>query len=317
MVAPGNGCNAEAQVAQDVERPRDWRKFAAASLAVLAGCTLLALSGAPARMPLMNAAALLIGLSLTMVLRTVGRLVSSPAVADIALVALACAIPLTALMGPPADGVSRWLIVAGVTIQPSFVIVPLLVLALAARSTLSRLIAVGVGAAGLALQPDPGAAAMLVAGIGASLLSADRSKAALGAFAVAAAALGVALFRTTSLPPVPFVEGVIAQAFESGPVTAAVALVGLAALAAPVLVRPGGERPSVALAFAGLWGGAVLASLLGPYPTPVIGYGGSAVLGYILSVAMLHRRQAPIGSPGTSQRVSARKGDDGHRVSFA
>ena len=29
------------------------------------------------------------------------------------------------------------------------------------------------------------------------------------------------------------------------------------------------------------------AAAIGPYPTPVIGYGGSAIIGYLLSLAML------------------------------
>ena len=51
-------------------------------------------------------------------------------------------------------------------------------------------------------------------------------------------------------------------------------------------MKGAGER-AAALAFGGCWSGVVVAAALGNYPTPLVGYGGSAVLGYLLSVALL------------------------------
>jgi hypothetical protein len=41
--------------------------------------------------------------------------------------------------------------------------------------------------------------------------------------------------------------------------------------------------------FGTIWFSAVAAAALGNYPTPLVGYGGSAIVGYLFSVAMLPR----------------------------
>ena len=42
--------------------------------------------------------------------------------------------------------------------------------------------------------------------------------------------------------------------------------------------------------FAATWTGTIAAAVLGDYPTPVVGYGGSAILGYALSLSAFRRR---------------------------
>jgi hypothetical protein len=39
--------------------------------------------------------------------------------------------------------------------------------------------------------------------------------------------------------------------------------------------------------FGMVWIGVIVAAALGNYPTPLVGYGGSAVLGYVLSLASI------------------------------
>ena len=46
------------------------------------------------------------------------------------------------------------------------------------------------------------------------------------------------------------------------------------------------DRP-VLFAFGACWAAVIAAAAIGNYPTPLVGYGGSAVLGYLLSVALL------------------------------
>ena len=43
-------------------------------------------------------------------------------------------------------------------------------------------------------------------------------------------------------------------------------------------------------ALAGFWAGLVLAGLLGNYPIPVIGYGASPVIGWVLALRLLSSR---------------------------
>jgi hypothetical protein len=50
-------------------------------------------------------------------------------------------------------------------------------------------------------------------------------------------------------------------------------------------VRTDPARAHIHLVFGAIWLGCVLAAGLGNYPTPVVGYGGSAILGYMLSLS--------------------------------
>jgi hypothetical protein len=54
--------------------------------------------------------------------------------------------------------------------------------------------------------------------------------------------------------------------------------------------------------FGTVWIGVVVAAALGNYPTPLVGYGGSAVLGYLLSLAS-------IGPVAASRGVEAPSGE--------
>ena len=261
--------------------------LAAAAAAVSAGCLLLLLSGAPLRMPVMNFAALLIGLTALLALRAAAALLSRPAHWDWALLATSLLVPFTALAGAEAGGVARWMIIAGLTTQPALMIVPPLAIAFALRPSAVRAAAVGCAAAGVALQPDPAAAAMLALGTLAALAARKPTPAAVGAAVAAAAALFAAWLSSPLLPPAPFVEQVLPTAIGLGLATTIVAAAGLALLFLPALTSDQ-DHPQARLAFAGVWLGAVLAALAGSYPTPVLGFGGSAILGYVLSVGLLH-----------------------------
>lgn len=261
-----------------------WAWLAAAA-AVAIGCLLLTMLGAPQRMPLVNFAALLVGVAAALLVRALGR---APAgVRDALVLAAALAIPAVALLGAEADGVARWIVIAGLTLQPALILVPLVAIGFAGRPGPARIAAVGVAALGCALQPDLGAAAMLAAAVVAAALVIRAPAAGAGAL-LALAGVAAAAMRPVGLPPVPFVEQVVPAAFAAGAIPAALALIGMAMLFVPVLLRRTAPAGVVA-AFAGAWLGALLAALLGPYPTPVIGFGGSAILGYLLSVACLDR----------------------------
>jgi hypothetical protein len=257
----------------------------AAAVAGAIGCLLLMLLGAPQRMPAMNLAALAVGLAGAASVPLVRR--PPPWLADALVLAAAATIPAVALFGAQADGVARWVVVAGLTIQPALIFVPLVAIAFAHRPVPARAVAVGVAALGCAMQPDLGAAAMLALAVAAAAVIV-RSAVAATAAVLALAGLAAAL-RPVGMPPVPFVEQVISEALGAGVAGAALALSGMAMLFVPaVLVWRSAPAGAVA-AFAGAWLGALAAALLGPYPTPVLGFGGSAILGYVLSVACLRR----------------------------
>jgi hypothetical protein len=279
--------NARAGGSMIIERDDrlDWAKLAWAALAVGAGCALLVALGAPPRMPMMNGAALLIGLAGVAAIWASRRAGVSATAGDIALLAASALIPLTALVGPQADGVARWLVIGGLTLQPALIVVPLVAVGQALRPSWVRCLSAIVTLAGLALQPDPGWAMILLLAI--VVVMGEPGNRNVGTWvvvAVAAICVRVAIVRNVALPPVPFVEGVLPDAFGAGALPTLIAFAAIALIIAPAVTR---RLTSPHLAFLAVWIGALTAALLGPYPTPVIGFGGSGVLGFVLSAGLV------------------------------
>src|SRR3712207_1730980 len=111
---------------------------------------------------------------------------------------------------------------------------------------------------------------------------------------VLAAAASVAAFAATLLTPdtlaaTVWVDGVLYSAFRAHPLAGGAVAVGALALVIPAAAAGMKEASGrhVFLAFGACWAAVLAAAALGNYPTPLVGYGGSAVLGYLLSVALL------------------------------
>ncbi len=270
-----------------LDRPRLLGFFCAAA-AVGLGISYMAAAGAPSLYLLVNLAALILGGSLWLSLRPAaggthkgdGRIV----------LALALALLATAMVGDPVEGASRWVNVGPLSVQVSLIVLPAMIL-LPARST-DLIGTIGVAAAALALaaQPDRAMAGVLAAGIGAILLARPNwlSTLALGAAIIAFAA---AMLRPDALPAVPFVDRILYTSFSVHALAGLAVVAGAAMLVAPGLIgatRSAEQRPML-LAFAACWAAIVAAAALGNYPTPLVGYGGSAILGYLLSVGLLPR----------------------------
>ena len=281
-------------------RVPDLIRLLLAAAAVVTGCALLVAVGAPPRMPLMNVAALLIGLATLAVIAVLRRANLPPALSEWALVLLALSVPATALFGEATGTVARWIVIAGVTIQPAIIAVPVIALALASRPSPLRAVAAAFAALGVALQPDPAAAAMLLAGIAAPLCRSPRDLPLAAATLISAAAFAAAWLTTPALPPVPFVEGISGLALAKGSAATALLLIGAALVLSPALVATARHARPAASSFAALWAAAMAVSLAGSFPTPILGFGGSAILGYILSAGMLTRALAAAGKRATS-----------------
>lgn len=269
-----------------------------AALAVGAGCALLVALGAPPRMPIMNGAALLIGLAGVAAIWACRRAGATAKAGDLALLAASALIPLTALVGSQADGIARWLVIGGLTLQPALIVVPLVAVGLALRPSWVRCLSAIVTLAGLALQPDPGCAMILLLAI--VVVMGELRNRNVGTWVVVAVAVicvRVAIVRNVPLPPVPFVEGVLPDAFGAGALPTLLALAAIVLMIAPAVTR---WLTSPHLAFLAVWIGALIAALLGPYPTPVVGFGGSGVLGFVLSAGLiaLGRRALRRGQSG-------------------
>lgn len=280
------------------------------------GIAYMAAAGAPVRYMLMNAAALAIGLILLAgILRTAEHVRfppgSVPLLAGSALLA-------TALFGLSADGATRWANVASIALQPSLILLPLLILAFARRRDALGVVGVGIAACALALQPDRAMAGVLAASLAALvLLKPDRW--AMGGLAAASLAFLATLLQPDALPASPFVDQILFSAFDVH------LLAGLAALGGVgLLIVPAGyalrytQHESYAV-FGVTWLGIVAAAALGNYPTPLVGYGGSAILGYLLSLAALPRSAAvqQAGYPASEPRPGKGAEEINMRVGLA
>jgi cell division protein FtsW (lipid II flippase) len=268
-----------------LDRPRLLGLLCAAG-AVGLGFAYMAAAGAPPRYLAINLAALILGAGAWLGLGQWAR--SLTASAGPAVLALALLLMVTALWGVPVDGASRWVNVGPLSVQVSLIVLPAIILLYARRPDAIGTAGIAFAAAALAAQPDRAMAAVLAAGMGAVWLTHPSR---LPAFALAAAVAGfaVTMLQSDTLPAVPFVDHILYTAFDVHAVAGTAVVAGAFLLLVPALVgalRERHERP-VMIAFGACWAAVVAAAAIGNYPTPLVGYGGSAVLGYLLSVALL------------------------------
>jgi hypothetical protein len=147
-----------------------------------------------------------------------------------------------------------------------------------------------LAALALALQPDRAMAGALAAGLVAlALVRIDR--AVVIALTAAVAGLVATLIRPDTQPARPFVDQILYTAFDVHLLAGLAVVGGSLLLVAPAILartRSRADVPTYAV-FGSVWLAVVLAAALGNYPTPLVGYGGSAILGYLVSVGALPR----------------------------
>lgn len=266
-------------------RPRLLGLLCGAS-AVGLGMAYMLAAGAPSRYLLMNLAALVLGASAWLAL---GRVASARlAGAGPVILVLAVALLLTSFFGVAVDGASRWVSVGPLTLQISLIVLPVMLILYARQADAIGTVGMMAAALALAVQPDRAMAGVLVAGL-LGLLCARPGRLPFAAAAASLPAFGFTLFTPDTQAAVPYVDRILYTAFDVHPLAGAAVLIGAIMLVAPALVAASkaADERSALLAFGGCWLGMVAAAALGNYPTPLVGYGGSAVLGYLLSVALL------------------------------
>lgn len=279
------------------------------------GLAYMTAAGAPARYLAVNCIALVLGFLAVAALGRVGDV--RRGVVDLMLAAL---LLLTALAGVSADGVTRWVAVGGVMLQPALVLLPVLALRFArARDPLSTL-AILAAALALALQPDRAMAGALAACLSAlALLRPERN--VLIALAGAGAGFAATLLRADLSPAMPFVDQIYFSAFSVHALAGLAVTVGAALMLVPAVAGLLGDRdnrPAYAV-FGAMWLGVILAALLGNYPTPLVGYGGSAILGYLVSLLGLPSRaeKAAAGRDPVASRAEPEERRDRLRAGLA
>jgi len=281
--------------------------------AVGLGFVHMAMAGAPGLYFVMNGAALLLGTALFMALSVTpggGRSI------QIALdLALAAALLLTSLWGVSAEGATRWLSVGGVLIQPGLLLVPLLVMRFANACSGYGTMAVMAAAAALALQPDRAMAGALAAGL-CALAMTRRDRHVLIALAAALAGLAVTFVRPDASRAASFVDQIFYSSFEVHPLAGLALILGTLLLLAPAavgLLRDPLHRTSYGV-FGAVWLAVVAAAMLGNHPTPLVGYGGSAILGYLLSLTGLPARTSAVTVTQEFPAASSREDDRNARL---
>ena len=211
-----------------------------------------------------------------------------PKMADALLLAGGLALVFTPLLGAESSGVARWVQFGPISLQPGLMVLPAMIVRYGRWPSLAGVAALTLAAAGLALQPDRAMAGSLVAGLLAVMLAAPSRLTAV-ALAASLTSFVAALLQPDTLPGVAHVEGVLARAFADGWVPGfALAGVGVALIAPamPLMTRTEPSR-AAGLAFAATWLAILAASVVGAYPTPLLGFGPSLIAGYLLAVLVL------------------------------
>lgn len=265
------------------------------------GVTYMAIGDAPPRLIVINLAAVLVGLGLCLGLAQ-SRLMRDGRVNRIAPV-LGAALLATAIFGVRADGAARWVDVAGLVVQPGLLFIPLMLMFQARRSDGWTSAGLALAIAATALQPDRAMAGVLV-GTLLVLAMKSRERRDIGLAATAMAGFVVTLIRPDNGGVSPFVDRILLTSFEVHPVAGLGLAFGVLLLAVPGWLQAmRGRDPATGVVFGTIWSLIVLAALMGNYPTPLVGYGGSAIVGYLLSLALLG--PVPTSEPGRARSAGS------------
>ncbi len=258
------------------------------------GLAWMAAGGAPEHHLMINAGALAFGLVALAILALADRRGHLPAGPTNLLLGLA--LLAVSLWGVSVGGVTRWVALGPLILQPAMMFVPLMTVLFARSRDPLSLTGVAVAALALALQPDRGMAGALAAGLTVlALIRPDRRT--LAGAVVALIGLAAAMARADPSPAMPFVDQILYSAFAVHPLAGTAVVLGSALLVLPAQAarRLSGPEQAASIAFGAVWAALILAAALGNYPTPLVGYGGSAIVGYLLSLVVFPRRAAVRG----------------------
>ncbi len=257
-----------------------------AILATGLGIAFMHMAGAPSAYLAMNVAALVIGIAAVPLIALISSKASLSQRATG--LALSAALLLTGQFGMEADGATRWFALGPFSIQTSLVVLPLVAINFSrTRDTVSTA-GIILAALSLALQPDRAMAGALAAAM--LILAIMRpGRAVLVALAASLCGFIAALSQADTLATAPFVDQILWTAFAVNPLAGLAVVAGSILLIVPAItgwMRGHDDRPTYAV-FGAIWAAIISAAALGNYPTPLVGYGGSAILGYLLCMFSL------------------------------
>lgn len=262
--------------------------IACAVSATLLGLLYLHAAGAPPTLLIVNALSLVMGLAL---LGLIGERAHESRAAGGVVLALAVMLLAATIFGVSVEGASRWVRVGGVSLQISLIVLPGMLVLFAGSAGILATGGIALAALALGLQPDRAMAGIMAAAL-AVLAMYRRDRQVVLALTVAAAGFAVTLLRPDTLPAVPYVDRILYTSFDVHPLAGIAVVGGSLLLIVPALAgfrRDPANRATHAV-FGVAWLGMVVAAALGNYPTPVVGYGGSVILGYALSLSFMPTR---------------------------
>jgi hypothetical protein len=253
------------------------------------GLAYMVAAGAPTLYLAINAGTLVIGLAVLMVWKQRSRPIAS--LSNLAALIIGLALLATALYGHSLDGTTRWVRVGLLTLQPGLILTPLLVVLFSRDRNSLATIGVVIAAAALALQPDRAAAGALTAGVAALAITMPDRR-VLMALVATSLAFAITLVRPDTLPAQAFVEKVLFTAFETHWLVGLAVWIGVLWMLIPAIAGRALDPDNRVTydVFGAVWLGLIVASVLGAHPTPLVGYGASSILGYVLSLAALRVR---------------------------
>jgi len=261
--------------------------FISGVVAGLIGLAYLLVSGAPLSMVIVNGAAVVVGIMLALSLRLAAR-PTDPVVTVTALIG-AFILFGTAIFGYAIEDARRWLLIGPFFIQTSLILLPLIAVCFARVQNLRTTLAVCVAAFAMGAQPDRAMAAMLFVAVAVvGMMRPNRLTASASVFC--ALTFAATLLLPDRLPAVPFVDLILWSAFDIGLWVGLALWAGCLLLVCPIAFVPKSERTILHYVFASCWLTLIAAAAIGAYPTPLVGYGASAIIGFFLSLIFLQSR---------------------------
>lgn len=253
------------------------------------GLVYMHVAGAPAAYLAMNVSALVIGFLLAGITALGARSVQLSAGA-ISLI-LAAFLLLTSLFGMAASGATRWIAVGGLAVQLSLLIVPVMAICFARSRDLPSTVGIAIASLALAIQPDRGMSGALAAGMLVLALMRPERDTMIAARA-AISGFVAAMMQVDILPATPYVDQILYSSFDVHPLAGMAVLAGVVLMILPSII--GGlynaDHREIYAVFGMVWLAVIVAAALGNYPTPLVGYGGSAIIGYVVSLLGLPQR---------------------------
>lgn len=255
--------------------------LACAFVATGLGLLYLSTAGAPSRLIALNAVAFCAGL--IVILPLVGRDPGGPRFFGYLAVAAGAVLLISGGFGHPTSGAARWIAVGQVVLQPSLIVLPLLVVSFARSQDALTASGVAMAAMALALQPDRAMAGALLAGLAAMAIF-TRNALTILCIGVAALSFAATCVAPDTSSAAPFVSRVFSTAFSQGFTPGVAVWSGALLLVLPAALGLVFDREhgGVHAAFGATWAAITLAAMLADYPTPLVGYGGSAIVGYVV-----------------------------------